>query len=32
MQTGQETVTEPITASTDIGMHRLHPLHRTTWI
>jgi hypothetical protein len=25
MQTGQETVTEPITAS-EIGMHRLHPL------
>ncbi|HTF62168.1 MAG TPA: hypothetical protein VK638_05585 [Edaphobacter sp.] len=25
------TVTELITASTEIGMHRLHPLQRTTW-
>jgi hypothetical protein len=31
MQTGQATVTEPIMASTAIGMHRLHPLQRTTW-
>ena len=30
-QTGQITVTEPITASTEMGMHRLHPLQRTTW-
>jgi hypothetical protein len=32
MQTGQATVTEPITASTEIGTHRLHPLQRTTWM
>jgi hypothetical protein len=31
MQTGQATVTEPIVTSTETGMHRLHPLHRTTW-
>jgi hypothetical protein len=30
MQTGQATVTEPVTASTEIGMHRLQPLQRTT--
>jgi hypothetical protein len=30
MQTGQATVTEPITASTEIGTHRLHPLPRTS--
>jgi len=22
----------PVTVSTDIGMHRLHPLQRTTWM
>jgi hypothetical protein len=26
MHIGQATVTEPITASTEIGMHRLHDL------
>jgi len=31
MQIGQRTVTEPVGASTEIGMHRLHPLQRTTW-
>ena len=31
MQTGQATVTEPIVTSTETGMHRLHPLQRTTW-
>ena len=31
MQTGQATVTEPIMTSTETGMHRLHPLQRTTW-
>ena len=31
MQTGQATVIEPITATTEIGTHRLHPLQRTTW-
>jgi hypothetical protein len=30
MHIGQDTVTEPVTASTEIGMHRLHPLQRTT--
>jgi hypothetical protein len=31
MHMGQATVTEPITASTEIRTHRLHPLQRTTW-
>jgi hypothetical protein len=31
MQTGQAKVIEPITATTEIGTHRLHPLQRTTW-
>jgi hypothetical protein len=31
MHMGQATVIEPITASTEIGIHRLHPLQRTTW-
>jgi hypothetical protein len=30
MQTGQATVIEPITASTEMGTHRLQPLQRTT--
>jgi len=29
MQTGQFPVTEPIVTSTEIGMHRLHPLYLT---
>jgi hypothetical protein len=31
MHIGQDTVTEPITASTEIGTQRLQPLQRTTW-
>jgi hypothetical protein len=30
MQTGQATVIEPITASTEMGTYHLHPLQRTT--
>ena len=31
MHIGQATVIEPITASIEIGTHRLQPLQRTTW-